>query len=123
MPVSKYRAAADDDVVTGNFWDLPLPVVVLAVWGFAAVTAAARMNANIKRGNRIGLSGDIGAQFAFRPQRDGGNQVRVTLLIPECFGLLGRLLSMAARFLDSPAGGSWAISRHRNQFSCSVSVT
>src|SRR5579864_5576439 len=62
MPVSKYRAAAADDVVTGNFWTLPLPALVLSVvlavvWGCAAVTAAARKNANIKRGNRIGLPG------------------------------------------------------------------
>jgi hypothetical protein len=58
MPVSKYRAAAADDVVTGNFWALPLPVVVLAVvWGYAAVIAAARENASIKRGNRTELIG------------------------------------------------------------------
>ena len=106
MPVSKYRAAAADDVVTGNFWALPLTTLVLSVdlagvWGCAAVTAAARKSANIRRGNRIGLPGAIGAQFAFRPQRDGGNRIRVILLMPDYFGIFQvSSLSMAA-----PASG------------------
>src|SRR6267142_3333665 len=99
MPVSKYRAAAADDVVTGNFCDLPV-VVLTVVWGYAVVTAAARKNANIKRSNRIEVPGAIGAQFAFRPQRDGGNRVRVILLMPDCFRSL-----RPAPFHGGPASG------------------
>jgi len=93
MPVSKYRAAAADDVVTGNFCDLPV-VVLTVVWGYAVVTAAARKNANIKRSNRIELPMRIEAQFAHLPQRDGGNpgqQTLVILLIPnDLRNLLGQ---------------------------------
>src|SRR5438270_1926934 len=122
MPVSKYRAAAADDVVTGNFWALPL-LVVLAFWGYAAVTAAARMNANINLGNRIELSGCIGAQFALQPQRDCGNRAQVILLMPEYFGVFQvGSISAARRLQVSSTEKSWALSR-RSQFSCSVSVT
>jgi hypothetical protein len=72
----------------------------LAIWGYAAVTAAARMNANIKRGNRIGLPAVL------EPSLHSGHNVTVVIasgnsLDAESFGMF----QLGSTIYGRPASG------------------